>query len=72
MAAELALGISVGGEGFVAVRTGEVVEGGRALVDKEQVGAPPFLAACIGAEDPFLAFGNLDDFLAALLAGTFW
>ena len=48
------------------------MEGSRALVDKELVGAPPFLAACIGAEDPFLAFGNLDDFLAALLAGTFW
>ena len=49
-----------------------VVMGLRAGVYKEQVGAPPFLAACIGAEDPFLAFGNLDDFLAALLAGTFW
>jgi hypothetical protein len=35
------------------------------------VGAPPFLAACIAAEDPLLALGNLNDFLAALLAGTF-
>jgi len=71
MAAELALGIAVGSEGFVAVCAGEVVEGGRALVDQEQVGAPPFLTACIAAEDSLLALGNLDDLLAALLAGTF-
>ena len=42
----------------------------RAGVYQELVGAPPFLAACITAEDPLLAFGNLDDFLTALLAGT--
>ena len=46
------------------------MEGSRALVYQEQVGSPPFLAACISAEDPFLAFGHLDDFLAALLADT--
>ncbi len=72
MAAELAPRISVGSEGLVAVCTGEVVEGSRALLDQEQVGAPPFLAACITAEDPLLALGNLEDLLAALLAGTFW
>ena len=71
MAAELSIGIAVGGEGLVAIGAGEVVEGSRALVDQEQVGAPPFLAACIAAEDPLLALGNLDDFLAALLANTF-
>jgi|GEM_PF-5545586 len=71
MTAELAPGIAVGGEGFIAVCTVEVVEDRRALVYQEQVGAPPFLAACIGAEDPLLAFGNLGDFLAALLAGAF-
>jgi len=71
MAAELAPGIAVGSEGFVAVCTGEVVEGSRALVYQELVGAPPVLAACIAAEDPLLAFGNLDDLLATLLAGTF-
>lgn len=43
----------------------------RAGVYKEQVGAPPFLAACIAAEDSFLALGDLDDFLSALLACTF-
>lgn len=47
------------------------MEGSRALLDQEQVGAPPFLAACISAEDTLLAFGNLDDFLSAFLAGTF-
>ncbi len=70
MAAVLAPRISVGSEGFVAVCTGEVVEGSRALVYQEQVGAPPFLAACIATEDPLLAFGHLYDFLATLLAGT--
>ena len=43
----------------------------RAGVYQELVGTPPFLAACIAAEDPLLAFGNLDDLLATLLAGTF-
>lgn len=71
MAAVLAPGIAVSSEGLLAIRAGEVVEGSRALVYQEQVGAPPFLAACIAAEDPLLAFGNLDDFLSAFLAGTF-
>ncbi len=42
----------------------------RVGIYQELVGAPPFLAACIAAEDPFLALGNLGDFLAALLAGA--
>ena len=70
MAAVLAPRIAVGSEGFVAMCTGEVVECSRALVDQEQVGAPPFLAACITAKDSLLALGNLDDLLATLLAGT--
>ncbi len=48
-----------------------VVMGLRAGVYQELVRSPPFLAACIAAEDPLLAFGNLDDLLATLLAGTF-
>ena len=71
MAAELAPGIAVGSEGFVAVCTGEVMPGSRVRIYQELVGTPPFLAACIGAEDPLLALGNLDDFLSALLACTF-
>ncbi len=68
MAAELALGISVGGEGLSAGSTGEVVEALGRLFDKEEVGTPPFLAAGVGAEDLLLALGNLDDLFAALLA----
>jgi len=70
MAAVLAPLIAVGCEGFVAVCTCEVVEGSRALLDQEQVGVPPFLAAGIGAEDTLLALGHLYNFLSALLAGT--
>ena len=68
MAAELALGISVGGEGLSAGSAGEAVEALGRLFDQELVGAPPSLAAGVGAEDPLLALGNLDNFLAALLA----
>jgi hypothetical protein len=66
VAAELAL--AIGGEGLVACGAGEVVEGLRGLVYQEQVGVPPFLAAGIRAEYPFLALGNLDDLLAAFPA----
>lgn len=71
MAAELSIGIAVGGEGLVAIGAGEVMPGSRVGIYQELVGTPPFLAACIGAEDPLLTLGNLDDFLAALLANTF-
>jgi len=68
VAAEPALGISVGGEGFSAGGAGEVVEALGRLFDQERVGAPPLLAAGVGAEDPLLALGNLDNLFAALLA----
>lgn len=42
----------------------------RAGVYQELVRSPPFLAACIAAEDSLLALGHLDDLLAALLACT--
>jgi hypothetical protein len=71
VAAEPALGISVGGEGFSAGGAGEVVQALGRLFDQELVGAPPFLAAGGSTEDPLLALGNLDDLLAALLACTF-
>jgi len=70
MAAELALGIAVGCEGFVAVCAGMVVMSLRVGIYQELVRAPPFLTACIAAEYPLLALGNLDDFLSAFLAGT--
>jgi len=57
MAAELAPGIAVGSEGFVAMCTGMVVMGLRVGIYQELVRAPPFLAACISAEDPLLALG---------------
>jgi len=68
MAAELALGISVGGEGFVAGGAGEVIQALGRLFDQEQVGIPPCAAAGVGTEDLLLALGNLDNFFAALLA----
>ncbi len=68
MAAELALGISVCSEELPAGSASEVVETLGRLFDQELVGAPPFLAAGVGAEDPLLALGNLDNLLAALLA----
>jgi hypothetical protein len=71
VAAELALGISVGGEGLVAGSACEVVEALGRLFDQELVGAPPFLAAGVGTEDLLLTLGNLDDLFAALLACAF-
>jgi len=68
VAAEPALGISIGCEGFSAGGAGEVVQALGRLFDQELVGAPPLLAAGVGAEDPLLALGNLDNLLAALLA----
>ena len=68
VAAEPALGISVCGEGFSAGGAGELVQALGRLSDQERVGAPPLLAAGVGAEDSLLALGDLDDLLSALLA----
>ena len=71
VAAEPALGISIGGKVLAAGGAGEVVEALGRLFDQELVGAPPFLAAGVGTEDLLLALGNLDDLPAALLACAF-
>lgn len=71
MAAVLASGIAVGGEGRSAVDAGELVQSLGCRFYEVQVGVPPFLATCLAAEELFLPFGDLVDRLAALLAAGF-